>query len=231
MAPCHPASILIALLAVFVGGCVARPTPDTGATNAGDAPPVNTFVYDCGGEYRFTARVGPDSTRLFLPERTVTLPSVVSASGAKYSDGSVTFWTKGEEALLETGETTRRGCGRDAQWEEARRRGVDFRAVGDEPGWYLEIERGKQIRFVTDYGQTRIYTPVPEPETQPRAQRTIYHARTEAHDLRVVITGQPCRGTMAAEAYAAAVTVVLDGREHRGCGLWLAAEPARTGSP
>lgn len=72
----------------------------------------------------------------------------------------------------------RRECGSERGWEEAKRRGVDFRAVGDEPGWWLEIERGERIEFVTDYGATRVYTPGPEPRIDPQARGTPYHART-----------------------------------------------------
>ena len=58
------------------------------------------------------------------------------------------------------------GCVRDtvaAVWEDARIRGVDYRAVGNEPGWHLEIVENGRTVFVGDYGATQLEfaTPVP----------------------------------------------------------------------
>ena len=65
------------------------------------APPagVRMFAYDCGG-FAFRVEVAKERALLFLPGRTVTLPAAPSASGAKYSDGSTTFWSKGDDASL-----------------------------------------------------------------------------------------------------------------------------------
>ena len=104
------------------------------------APPA-TFFFECDG-LEFTARHDPKGIYLFLPGRTLLLPETPSASGAKYSDGKAVFWSKGEEALLEVDGTTYKACKNNrkrAVWEDAKLNGVDFRAVGNEPGWYLEI--------------------------------------------------------------------------------------------
>lgn len=46
-----------------------------------------------------------------LPDGTVALPQVESASGARYGDGTTTFWNKGNEALVEVnGETVYENC-------------------------------------------------------------------------------------------------------------------------
>ncbi len=38
------------------------------------------------------------------------------------------------------------------------------------------------------------------------------------HDLVLVLEGQTCRDTMSGEEFETTVTVVLDGKEHRGAG-------------
>ena len=106
-------------------------------------------------------------------------------------------------------------------WEGAKLRGVDFRAVGNEPGWSLEILSGDRITFVTDYGQTRVSTPLPEPRVEPQAARITYRAQTGAHALTLVIEPGPCHDSMSGEALGSRATVVLDAREHRGCGRAL----------
>ncbi len=40
----------------------------------------------------------------FADGKTLTLPHIISASGARYSDGKTTFWTKGEGAFVEVDE-------------------------------------------------------------------------------------------------------------------------------
>ncbi|MCK4351572.1 MAG: MliC family protein, partial [Candidatus Krumholzibacteria bacterium] len=57
----------------------------------------STFVYECGDDYVFVVRIEGEAAWLFLPGQTIKLPHVPSGSGAKYSNGSVTFWSKGEE--------------------------------------------------------------------------------------------------------------------------------------
>jgi putative lipoprotein len=105
-------------------------------------------------------------------------------------------------------------------WEDARTRGIDFRALGQEPGWFLEIDRERWIRFFYDYAERQATTPVPQPER--RGTTTTYDAATDAHHLQVVIEEAPCMDVMSGEAFPNRVTVVLDGRRFDGCGRTLA---------
>jgi uncharacterized membrane protein len=103
-------------------------------------------------------------------------------------------------------------------WAQARARGIDFRALGQEPGWLLEIEDGKQITMVADYGERRVTTPAPQPELNIDAGETIYRVATDAHRLRIVLRNEPCADVMSGERYPTTVVVELDGQEYRGCG-------------
>jgi putative lipoprotein len=190
---------------------------------AAPASTAMTFAFDCDG-LDFTVQMQRETAHVFLPDRTVVLPGVPAASGAKYSDGAITFWNKGNEALLDMEGTLYRHCSSNparAVWEDTKLRGVDFRAVGNEPGWYLEIEDGKGMMLVMDYGQRWISTPVPVPEVERETARTVYHARTAAHDLTVLIEGKPCGDTMSGEQFATTVTMILNGRHYQGCGRTL----------
>jgi len=203
---------------------------DAGAPGAQPAPEPRTLVYQCDG-LDFAVRQGPGEVAVHLPDRMLVLPQVRTASGAKYQEGDVTFWSKGDEALLELGAERYAGCRLNrarAPWEDARLRGVRFRAVGNEPGWHLEIEPGRQMALVIDYGANRISTPVPKPATDAAEGRTTYHATTEAHDLLVTIDDRPCQDSMSGEQFPSGASVVLDGRRYVGCGRTLG--PAFTGS-
>ena len=185
-----------------------------------DAP---TFVFGCTDGYEFVAKVGEEEAWVFRPAGAVALAREVSASGAKYSDGTVTLWTKGQEALLEEVGAIHRDCRNDprrAVWEHAKLRGVDFRAVGNEPGWLLEIVDGSTIVLDTDYGAKRYVFDLP-PAEQSESDATLYRTQASGHDLSVAVRGQPCRDTMSGEAFETQVTVVLDGRTLHGCGRAL----------
>src|SRR5690606_15932024 len=69
--------------------------------------------------------------------------------------------------------------------------------------------------------------PAPMPEAGEAGERR-YRSRPGGHDLRVVVEEDPCEDVMSGEAFPATVTVVLDGREYRGCGRPLTGE---TGVP
>jgi uncharacterized membrane protein len=104
-------------------------------------------------------------------------------------------------------------------WDAARQRGVDFRAIGQEPGWMVEIDREKSIEVVADYGEKKASTPVPVPRDSAGA--IIYEATTEANRLTITIREAACNDTMSGEAMTHTVTMILNGTEYRGCGRYL----------
>jgi uncharacterized membrane protein len=127
-------------------------------------------------------------------------------------------------ASAAAGDTTERAAGATATpWEEARRRGVEFRAIGQEPGWSLDIDQGGMIEYAGDYGQTRISVPTPDAERDTAARRTSYAVRSDSHDIAIVIREEACQDVMSGEAFTHAVTVRADGKEVRGCGRVLVA--------
>jgi putative lipoprotein len=180
------------------------------------------FVFDCDKNYSFVVQVAGQEAILFLPEKTITLPYVFSASGAKYEKDKVVFWIKGEEAMLEINEQIYKNCinnRRQAIWEEAKLRGVDFRAVGNEPGWHLEISKDRII-FVTNYGSEQYEFPAAEPVSDNRAQ-TIYQTNNEKTTLEIVLSGKPCLDTMSDDSFETTVVIKLNSREYNGCGRAL----------
>ena len=190
----------------------------------GDQNDANTYVYECSGGYGFVARVQREKAWLFLPEQTILLPHVPSGSGAKYSEDQITYWSKGDEALLEIGDEQHMNCKNNralAIWEDAKLRGVDFRAIGNEPGWNLEIIKSEKIVFVGNYGQKRYEFITTEPSVDQQARTTVYEVQNDKHEVSVIISGRRCRDTMSGEAFETTVTVILDGKKYRGCGKAL----------
>lgn len=102
-------------------------------------------------------------------------------------------------------------------WETARAAGVDFRAMGQEPGWLLDIYAQDRIVLEWDYAQQSAAFPLPEP-VLPRWNGEIYETRNEAHALRIEIRRFPCQDAMSGENYPATVAIVIDGARLNGCG-------------
>lgn len=98
----------------------------------------------------------------------------------------------------------------------------DFRAIGQEPGWQLEIRKGAEMRLTYDYGKGMAVTPAPKLQVDTSSGRRTYHASTEGNDLSVVIVPVACIDSMSGRAFPATVSVTLNGRTFRGCGEEMA---------
>jgi len=59
----------------------------------------------CADGTRLTVIATPSTVQLRTGDTTRTLRLVRSASGTKFSNGTITFWSKGNEALLMEGDS------------------------------------------------------------------------------------------------------------------------------
>ena len=81
------------------------------------APPAEeTFTpvrYACAGGAEVRAVYRGDTVTVALPDgRLLTLPHVLSGSGARYSNDTITWWTKGDSGFVMTGDSvTLKDCG------------------------------------------------------------------------------------------------------------------------
>lgn len=107
----------------------------------------------------------------------------------------------------------------DNVWHKAKLRGVSFRAIGQEPGWLLEITNGDEILLVTDYGSNRYSMPYVEPVVYKEERRTQYILGD--HDMTVEIRGENCTDAMSGEEFEVSVTIRQGDRKLQGCGRAL----------
>jgi uncharacterized membrane protein len=107
----------------------------------------------------------------------------------------------------------------DNVWHRAKLRGVAFRAIGQEPGWLLEITNGTEILLVTDYGQNRNSYPYVEPVVYQEERRTQYVL--ESDGVTVEIRGQRCSDIMSGEEFEVSVSIIMTDRRLEGCGRAL----------
>lgn len=196
----------------------------TGTASSGALGASTVAAYDCedGAYVVADFRTASDDVALFLPGETVFLPQVEAASGAKYSDGALTFWSRAHEAMLgRDGVTVRCIENRQASViEKAKLGGADFWAAGNEPGWTLELYPDRLV-LVTAYGELRIESPVGPPVVDDEAGTAVFSSVGSEHEVTVTLRSGRCADDMSGRKFETTVGLVVDGRSYRGCGRAL----------
>ena len=95
-----------------------------------------------------------------------------------------------------------------------------YRALGTEPGWTLSIDHGL-IRYVGDYGRTRITTAAPEARPSFNGRRYV------TPRITIDITRAPCNDGMSDRQFPERVMVTVGRRTVHGCGGEPVIAPAR----
>ena len=107
-----------------------------------------------------------------------------------------------------------------ASLQDARARGIDFRAIGQEPGWVVELTEASQITAVLDYGATSLMLPTPSVETAEDGTE-VYDASTDTDHLILRIKRKVCIDSMSGESHSSTVELLVNDKPYRGCGDWL----------
>lgn len=224
----------LVLLTCVLGACREEsPEPHVESVpdaDHGEPAPNPAVVFVCAGadgdKFAFTTRLRTDSLDLWLPDRFerrfLALPMVDSDStSSTFRLADVSVRTAGAEADLSATNEHFTRCSEDVPrsiWANARLRGVTIRAVGNEPGWYLEVTDGGQMKFVFDYGEREALVPTPEPDIDPASRVAVYHAVSANYDLLVEVEELACTDSMSGQGFSHTVTVEFEGRAFFGCG-------------
>jgi heat shock protein HslJ len=107
-----------------------------------------------------------------------------------------------------------------ASLQDARARGIDFRAVGQDPAWVVEMKLGDHITAVLDNGATPLLLPTPKGESNAEGAQ-VYDTSTDTDHLVLTIRGKPCIDAKNGESHASTVDVTVDEKTLHGCGDWL----------
>jgi membrane-bound inhibitor of C-type lysozyme len=103
------ASRIAALATLGLVACSQMP----GTTSSSIPPGSRHFSYKCADGSRFGVLIAPagDRAKLELGGVLYELKQVRSASGAKFSDGTTSYWSKGRDATIErNGKIVHRDC-------------------------------------------------------------------------------------------------------------------------
>lgn len=176
-----------------------------------------TFVFMCPDGSDYVVRATGSEAWVFRPGSGLRLKAVASAGQSRYANDQVRLAIDGENGLLSEPGKTAQSCRNDRQravWERAKLDGVDFRAVGNEPPWVLEIREQSRLVLITDYGANRIERSLPQPINDTTNKTT----RWDAGDLQIEVSAGACAETMSGEKSESRVVVRWQGRVLSGCG-------------
>jgi len=178
---------------------------------------IHTWVFMCPDESSYVVRANKAEAWVFRGGSSLRLDAVPDAMPLRYRQGDVHLVIEGDNGRLsEPGKETFT-CRNDRQravWEHAKLDGVDFRGVGNEPSWVLEMREMSRIVLITEYGANRIERPLPEPVSDNVRKMT----RWDAGDLQVEITAEICHDSMSGEPMSSRVIIYWQGKVLRGCG-------------
>jgi putative lipoprotein len=185
-----------------------RPTPKNG----------DVLVYYCHNLSIATVRVFPKRVEIETATRKATLVETTPPSPVSYSDGVVTLSGLEEHVRFEEPGAVYfcQSMPAEVPWQEARFRGVEFRAAGDEPPWSLEVDSGVAVEFATGLGDARAVTKFPPAELTGTDSRMTLTSVSGPRSLAVLAERRVCN--LAGSTMTLAVTVTLNGKTYRGCG-------------
>jgi putative lipoprotein len=185
---------------------------------------LRAYVWECADGQTLVMRnlFREKAVAIDFHDGTRRLDQVISGSGAKYADAAVTFWTKGSTATLERQGTAPVQCEERRAFslrEDARARGVVYRALGNEPGWVLEVGPASRMSWTTNWGQDRFDFEQAQVTTAPDGA-ILYTAQQGDVSIRASIKAERCVDDGEVE-FDHVVTVESGGRTLRGCGTRL----------
>ena len=205
----------------------ATPDPAPFATEPAAALPegvLHAYFWECDRDVTLVMQnlLEEESVGLQIHGESHKLPQVVAASGAKYSDGDFTFWTKGDTATFQRGtgpEVACREVRAKSLVEDARVRGVLYRGIGNEPGWTVEVGPNDRLQLVTDYGGKKLEFAGATVANDDGTM--VYAAKAGADAIKVSVKQEACVDDMAGTSFDHRMVVEHGGKTLRGCAVAL----------
>lgn len=208
---------IIALAYLFV---VLIAAPSFGGARQAAVKEGDVLVYYCQNLALVTVRVLPKRVEVLMANRKASLAEVPQPAPARFSDGTMTLSDLGELVRLEEPGAVYwcRSEPVEVPWQEAKLRGIEFRAAGD-PSWSLEIDSGVSVEFAVGQGASRVMTKFPGVALAARGTRLSLTTTSGAHTLAIATEPRVCR--YGGSTMTLSVTVTLDGKTYTGCGRRL----------
>lgn len=190
---------------------------------AGDA---EAFVaWRCTPAQDLVTAYGDDELRLWSAHGAWRLTPAVVASGARYQQGELSLWDKGEEAVVE-GPRGRLDCTRGMAREAMTRQdrpGVMFHARGNEPGWTLSLPNDvPELDLLLDDGERQLTLPYRVTALDNAEGQMLLASGRADTPFELRLEARACFDSMSGEPFPTRVTLTIDDETYRGCGQGIA---------
>ena len=208
---------------------VSAATPDLGEVrlvavdlHEAEREDINWVGFRCG-EIPVDFLALDESALLVLPWADLEIDQIRAASGVRYADQDVEFWTRGvAQAMLTLDDGDAQSCQPSqslSPWSQARQRGIRFRATGNEPGWLVEVARGAEpaVSLSLDYGSRQLEF---EQATWGDDERALT-AESPGNRFEMRLTEMNCVDTMVGWSFPMQVEMRLNDLRLRACGRFL----------
>ena len=108
----------------------------------------------------------------------------------------------------------------DPVWKQAAERGVAFRGVGQEPGWYVELGGGEApaLHAVLDYGERTLDAAGVERLDGGQGYRG---TTGDGTDIVMRVFEVPCFDGMSGHRFPVKVELTVGDKTYSGCGAYL----------
>lgn len=223
---------VLCVATLLLGGCASAPAP---ITPTGQAPllPSTLFpgeaeaftAWRCTPDQALVTAAGEEELRLWSAHGAWRLAPAVVASGARFEQGELSFWNKGEGAVVESprGRLECQARLRRQALTRKQRPGVMFHARGNEPGWMASLAHDRpEVTLTLDYGNREQTLPYRVTTLDNEAGRVILASGRGDTPFTLRIEAGACLDDMSGEPFPARVTLSVDGEQYRGCGQGIA---------
>ncbi len=227
------------VLAVALAGCATTQAPDAtpAKTTVNSSAPLLPSVLFAGTAERFqgwhctpanqhlVSATNAQDLRLWSLHGAWRLPQAVVASGARYQNGEISFWNRGDQAMVETprGQLQCTLSDQRTALTRAEQPGVMFFGQGNEPGWTVALAHdAPTLKMELNYGDERIELPYIISVMDNDAGRVVLENSRVEPFFRLRIEAAACFDNMSGQPYPARVTLNYAGEQYSGCGQGIA---------
>ncbi len=187
---------------------------------ADDLAAKKVYVFVCDNERNYVVEASSEMAWLFAPDGTRKLVAHKGLEPGVFGDDVYNLQIVNQQATLVKQDGLVLSCRNDARlasWERSKLGGADFRAVGNEPPWSLEIHEGQLIILRMGYDNKRYEFR----KAKLLTDRSARVSRWQAAGLELTVIGEECHDSMSEDSYETKVVVCWNGEKLQGCGRAL----------
>lgn len=138
------------------------------------------------------------------------LSQLRTASGVKYANEQISFWNKGDEALIE--KEDKRIKAEKITLANYNPETVPLKAWGQEPFWYLELDE-KRLELNFGYGENKLLIDRDQIKKEVTQQKIVYNVNTSLLNFQLQLIDKRHTDIMSGEEYLYTVKLKIVDKE------------------